>query len=63
MLDQMVDAMVTILNQRLGEKCAIKWEQRELAALKPYLQWGTRASDRARSGGIRSLRWAGKKGL
>jgi hypothetical protein len=28
--DRMMDAMVMILNERFGQKCAIKWEQREL---------------------------------
>jgi hypothetical protein len=31
-VDRMVDAVATIVNQRLGERCAIKWERREVRA-------------------------------
>jgi hypothetical protein len=29
-VDQMVDGVAALLNQRSGEKCAIKWERREV---------------------------------
>src|SRR5437660_840505 len=63
MLDQMVDDMVTILNQRLGETCAIKWEQRELAGLKPYLQRGIKARGRAESRRYPIAQMVGQEGV
>jgi hypothetical protein len=33
-VDRMVDAVAAIVNQRLGEKCAIKWERREVRGVQ-----------------------------
>ena len=42
-LDSMMNAMVALLSPRLGEKCDIKWEQRELESAAPVLAATTRS--------------------
>jgi hypothetical protein len=48
-VDQMVDAVAAIVNQRIGSRCAIKWERREVRGTGGRTPEADRRPDQARA--------------